>query len=190
VDRTVVGEFVRAAVFVGDAEVLAGGDAVGAFVNAEGRAVGVAAGAFDGAAVIVVDAEGRAVGVAVGAFDGAAVYVGDAERRAVGVAVGAFVGAVVFVSDAEGRAVGVAVGAFVAAVGDAVRVGSAMHTVPLYLAVASDAQSASLELKNPIIFHVGRIDTSIPSQTYDRTMLLMLPWPGNLLLMPKDGVKL
>ena len=164
-DRTVVGEFVRAAVFVGDAEVLAGGDSVGAFVNAEGRAVGVAAGAFDGAAVIVVDAEGRAVGVAVGAFDGAAVFVGDAEGRAVGVVVGAVVG-------------------------DAVRVGSAMHTVPLYLAVASDAQSASLELKNPIIFHVGRIDTSIPSQTYDRTMLLMLPWPGNLLLMPKDGVKL
>ena len=186
-DRTVVGEFVRAAVFVGDAEVLAGGDAVGAFVNAEGRAVGVAAGAFDGAAVIVVDAEGRAVGVAVGAFDGAAVFVGDAERRAVGVAVGAFDGAAVFVGDAEGRAVGVVVGAVV---GDAVRVGSAMHTVPLYLAVASDAQSASLELKNPIIFHVGRIDTSIPSQTYDRTMLLMLPWPGNLLLMPKDGVKL
>jgi hypothetical protein len=165
VDRTVVGEFVRAAVFVGDAEVLAGGDAVGAFVNAEGRAVGVAAGAFNGAAVIVVDAEGRAVGVAVGAFDGAAVFVGDAEGRAVGVVVGAVVG-------------------------DAVCVGSAMHTVPLYLAVASDAQSASLELKNPIIFHVGRIDTSIPSQTYDRTMLLMLPWPGNLLLMPKDGVKL
>ncbi len=185
-DRTVVGEFVRAAVFVGDAEILAGGDAVGAFVNAEGRAVGVAMGAFDGAAVFVGDAEGRAVGVAMGAFDGAAVFVGDAEGRAVGVAVGAFDGAV-FVGDAEGRAVGVVVGAVV---GDAVRVGSAMHTVPLYLAVASDAQLASLELKNPIIFHVGRIDTSNPSQTYDRTMLLMLPWPGNLLLMPKDGVKL
>ncbi len=101
---------------------------------------------------------------------------------------GALVGAAFIVVDAEGRAVGVAVGAFVgAAVGDAVRV-LAMHTVPLYVAVASDAQSASLELKNPISFHVGRIDTSIPSQTYDRTMLVMLPWPGNL--EPKDGVKL
>ena len=83
-----------------------------------------------------------------GAFVGAAVIVVDAKGRAVGDAVGVFVGEAVIVVDAEGRAVGGAVGAFVgAADGDAVRV-LAMHTVPLYVAVASNAQSASLVLKN------------------------------------------
>ena len=190
-----MGALVRAVVIAGDAKGRAVGDAVSALigaavivVNAKERAVGVAVGAFVGTAVIVVDAEGRVVGDAVNAFVGAEVIVVDAEGRSVGDAVGALVGAEFIVVDAKGQAVGDAVGAFVgAAVGDVVRV-LAMHTIPLYVAVASDAQSALLKLKNPISFHLGRIDTSIPSQKYDRTMLVMLPWPGNL--EPKDGVKL
>jgi hypothetical protein len=71
----------------------------------------------------------------------------------------------------------VVVGAFVKVVGndDGTAVTLATHISLLYLAWTRDKHSVSLLLKNPISFQSGRTDMSILSQTYDRTMLLMLP---------------
>ena len=72
----------------------------------------------------------------------------------------------------------VVVGAFVKVVGDdddGTAVSLATHISLLYLAWTRDKHPVSLLLKNPISFQSGRTDMSIPSQTYDRTILLILP---------------
>ncbi len=61
------------------------------------------------------------------------------------------------------------------------------QTALLYVAVEIEIQFAFVASKNPISFHVGRIDKSNPSQTYDRTKFVMFPCPGKL--DPNDGVK-
>jgi hypothetical protein len=70
----------------------------------------------------------------------------------------------------------VVVGLFVKVVGDdGTAVTLATHISLLYLAWTRDKHPVSLLLKNPISFQSGRTDMSILSQTYDRTMLLILP---------------
>ena len=61
------------------------------------------------------------------------------------------------------------------------------QTVLLYVAVGIEIQFAFVGSKNPNSFHVGRIDTSNPSQTYDRTKFVIFPCAGKI--DPKDGVK-
>jgi len=61
------------------------------------------------------------------------------------------------------------------------------HIVSSYVAVDKEVHPESVELKNPISLRVGRIEMSCPSHTYDRTMLLISPCPGNLL--PNGGEK-
>ena len=74
------------------------------------------------------------------------------------------------------KVTGLAVGFFVGlTVGD--DVGEESQTVSSYVAPerVGSMQSATLGLKKPINFKSGRIDTSIPSHTYDRTVLLASP---------------
>jgi hypothetical protein len=68
-------------------------------------------------------------------------------------------------------------GAFVKVVGndDGTAVSLATQISLLYLAWTRDKHPLSLLLKNPISFQSGRTDMSILSQTYDRTILLILP---------------
>ena len=111
-----------------------------------------------------------------GAFDG--VKVGNAVgERVVGLGVGAL----------DGLKDGCAVGARVVGLCDGAFDGVAWQTVVLYVADGYDVQLAFVGSKNPIIFHVGRIEISNPSQTYDRTKFVTLPCPGKL--DPKNGVK-
>jgi hypothetical protein len=82
--------------------------------------------------------------------------------------------------------IGISVGDIVGlAVG--VRVGLGPQRVASYVAVGIEAQSALVALKNPISFHVGRIEMSEASQTYDRIKLVISPCPGKL--DPKEEVK-
>jgi hypothetical protein len=108
------------------------------------------------------------------------VLVGDADDgafvrldkgRDVGDVVAVIVGNVVVV------VVVAVVGAFVKVVwdDDGTAVSLATHISLLYLAWTRDKHPVSLLLKNPISFQSGRTDMSIPSQTYDRTILLILP---------------
>lgn len=100
--------------------------------------------------------KGRVVG------DVAAIIVGDVEAM--------IDGNVVVVVD-------VVVGEFVKVVGDddGTAVSLATHMSLLYLAWTSDKHPVPLLLKKPISFQSGRTDMSILSQTYDRTILLILP---------------
>jgi len=102
--------------------------------------IGTAVGDIDGLAV------GVRVGVAVVGLNVVLIFVGAPE---IGIAVG----------DIVGLAVGVRVGP--AVVGLNVR---GPQRVASYVAVGIEAQSALVALKNPISFHVGRIDMST-SQT-------------------------
>jgi hypothetical protein len=60
------------------------------------------------------------------------------------------------------------------------------QTEASYVAVEIEAHSANVGLKNPISFHVGRIEIST-SQTYDRTKFVTSPCPGKR--DPNYGVK-
>ena len=114
------------------------------------------------------------------------VLVGDADDgafvrldkgRDVGDVVAVIVGNVVVVVVGNVVVVVVVVGAFVKVVGDddGTAVSLATHISLLYLAWTRDKHPVSLLLKKPISFQSGRTDMSIPSQTYDRTILLILP---------------
>jgi len=106
------------------------------------------------------------VGVSEGEFVGLTVVGVEVGVSAVGIA---DVGDDVVGDDVVGVSEGVLVGTFVGALDGAMVGGSGSQTLLLYVVVLRLAQLASLELKNPINFQVGRVVMLKPLQTYGRT---------------------
>ena len=102
----------------------------------------------------------------VGMFDGLPVVGVEVGVSGMGVA---DVGDDVVGDDVVGVSEGVLVGTFVGALDGALVGGSGSQTLLLYVVVLRLAQLASLELKNPINFQVGRVVMLKPLQTYGRT---------------------